>query len=287
MREQSCCVRSPWTRNSYNSGDWFNRIDWTGQESTFGSGLPPKADNEDHWAAMKPLLENAANKPQAAAISAAEAGALDLLRLRSSIDLLRLGSAELIAEKVSFPGSGTDATPGVIVMSIDDLVGEDADPALDGALVVFNASTESASQTVGTLAGRNYALSPVQLNGLDPIVKQTGWDTKSGTVSVPARTVAVLVNATTVEPTEPANPEPSTDPTEPGAEPTAPSGNEEPSATTDPSIPATAVATDTPSAVGDLPTTGANIAVLSGVAILMLLAGLAAFRVARRRKAGH
>ena len=33
-------------RNSYNSGDWFNRIDWTGQESTFGSGLPSEADNE-------------------------------------------------------------------------------------------------------------------------------------------------------------------------------------------------------------------------------------------------
>ena len=28
-------------RNSYNSGDWFNRIDWSAQESTFGSGLPP------------------------------------------------------------------------------------------------------------------------------------------------------------------------------------------------------------------------------------------------------
>ena len=34
-------------RNSYNSGDWFNRIDWTGQESTFGSGLPTAADNEE------------------------------------------------------------------------------------------------------------------------------------------------------------------------------------------------------------------------------------------------
>ena len=37
-------------RNSYNSGDWFNRIDWTGQESTFGSGLPREADNGDKWA---------------------------------------------------------------------------------------------------------------------------------------------------------------------------------------------------------------------------------------------
>lgn len=28
-------------RNSYDSGDWFNRIDWTGASNTFGSGLPP------------------------------------------------------------------------------------------------------------------------------------------------------------------------------------------------------------------------------------------------------
>ena len=36
--------------NSYNSGDWFNRIDWTGEESTFGSGAPRAADNSDKWA---------------------------------------------------------------------------------------------------------------------------------------------------------------------------------------------------------------------------------------------
>ncbi|HSE10661.1 MAG TPA: pullulanase-type alpha-1,6-glucosidase, partial [Nocardioidaceae bacterium] len=32
-------------RNSYDSGDWFNRVDWTRGENTFGSGLPLKADN--------------------------------------------------------------------------------------------------------------------------------------------------------------------------------------------------------------------------------------------------
>ena len=49
--------------NSYNSGDWFNRIDWTGQESTFGSGLPTEADNGDRWGILKPLLANPALKP--------------------------------------------------------------------------------------------------------------------------------------------------------------------------------------------------------------------------------
>ena len=36
-------------RNSYHSGDWFNRIDWTGQDNAFGSGLPPAPDNEAKW----------------------------------------------------------------------------------------------------------------------------------------------------------------------------------------------------------------------------------------------
>ncbi len=181
-------------RNSYNSGDWFNRIDWTGQESTFGSGLPMAADNGEKWPIMAPLLANPALKPAASDIASAEATALDLLRVRSEVDLLRLGSAELIEQKVSFPNGGTDAAPGVIVMVIDDLLGENVDPELEGALVVFNASTEPVTQTVDALAGRGFALTPAQANGADPVVKTTTWDAVTGAVTVPARSVAVLVD---------------------------------------------------------------------------------------------
>ncbi|WP_203581622.1 pullulanase-type alpha-1,6-glucosidase [Microbacterium hibisci] len=181
-------------RNSYNSGDWFNRIDWTGQESTFGSGLPRAADNEESWAIKQPLLANPANKPGAADIATAEASALDLLRVREEVGLLRLGSAELIGEKVTFPNSGTDAAPGVLVMLIDDLVGEDVDPELDGALVVFNAGTEATTQTVPSLADRSFTLTPALANGADPVVKTTTWDAATGTVTVPARSAVVLVD---------------------------------------------------------------------------------------------
>ncbi|WP_433584918.1 pullulanase-type alpha-1,6-glucosidase [Microbacterium hydrocarbonoxydans] len=181
-------------RNSYNSGDWFNRIDWTGQESTFGSGLPTAADNQEKWPLMAPLLENPALKPGAADMAAAEASALDLLRVRDEVDLLRLGSADLIEQKVTFPNGGADAAPGVIVMQIDDLVGDDVDPELDGALVVFNASPSAATQTVSGLAGRSFALTPAQANGSDAVVKTTTWDAATGTVTVPARSVAVLVD---------------------------------------------------------------------------------------------
>ncbi|GAA1635334.1 pullulanase-type alpha-1,6-glucosidase [Microbacterium flavum] len=182
-------------RNSFNSGDWFNRVDWTGQTSTFGSGLPPAADNAEKWGIMQPLLADPALKPGAADIAAAEASALDLLRVRTEVPLLRLGSAERIAQKVSFPGSGPGATPGVIVMLIDDLLGEDVDPSLAGALVVFNASPEATTQTVSALAGRTFALTGAQANGSDAVVKTTTWDTATGAVTVPARSVAVLTEA--------------------------------------------------------------------------------------------
>ena len=180
-------------RNSYNSGDWFNSLDFTGQDNGFGRGLPPAADNEAKWAIQGPLLANSALKPAPADIAAAEAAAADLLRLRFSTPLFRLGDAALIEAKVSFPGSGPDADPGVIAMRIDDSIGKDADKRLEGVLVVFNASDEAVTQRIDGLAGRKYALSRVLARGRDDVVRGTRWERATGEVTVPARTVTVLV----------------------------------------------------------------------------------------------
>jgi pullulanase-type alpha-1,6-glucosidase len=183
-------------RNSYDSGDWFNAIDWSGQDNGFGRGLPLAADNSEKWPVMKPLLANPDLTPAPAHIATSQEAARELLELRFSTELFRLGSAELIGEKVSFPDAGPDAVPGVIAMSIDDTAGDtDVDPALDGVLAVFNASPEAATIELPGLAGRDYALSPVQASGSDGVVRGTTWDETSGTVTVPARTAAVLVDA--------------------------------------------------------------------------------------------
>ncbi|WP_418608001.1 alpha-1,6-glucosidase domain-containing protein [Georgenia sp. SUBG003] len=180
--------------------------------------MPPAADNEDKWDEMAPLLADPALRPAPADIDAAAAQAQDLLRLRASTDLFRLGSAGAIQEKVTFPDAGPGATPGVIVMHVDDRVGQDADPALDGVLTVFNASPEAVTETVVELAGREYVLSPVQAEGADDVVRGTTYDAATGTVTVPARTVAVLVEVTEGEepPSGPGTGRPSDRPTEPG-----------------------------------------------------------------------
>jgi pullulanase-type alpha-1,6-glucosidase len=171
-------------RNSYNSGDWFNRIDWSANESTWGSGLPPSEDNMSKWPFMRPLLADPALRPSAAGLRAARDRAAELLRIRFSSPLFRLGSARLVQERVSFPTGGPGQTPGVIVMAIDGR-------SKGSVVVVFNATPTPTTQTVASLAGRRYRLHPVQAAGGDPVVR--GSTAEGGAFTVPARTVAVFI----------------------------------------------------------------------------------------------
>ena len=111
-------------RDSYNSGDWFNAIDFTGQSNGFGRGLPPASRNEGSWAIQGPLLQDDWLRPSPEEIAAARSQALDLLRLRASTPLFSLGSARLIQDKLSFPGAGFGAPAGVCLLYTSDAADE-------------------------------------------------------------------------------------------------------------------------------------------------------------------
>ncbi len=185
-------------RNSYNHTDWFNRLDWSGEDNGSARGLPPAADNAGQWATMRTALADERLRPTASDVAAATACAQDALRLRYSTPLFRLGDAALIQEKVGFPVSGgPDAIAGVIAMLIDDrlgnLSGQDADPTLDAVLVVINATPAEQHQRVPSLRGMPFILSPIQADGADPVVRQSSWLSDEATAVVPARTVAVFI----------------------------------------------------------------------------------------------
>lgn len=177
-------------RNSYNSGDWFNFLDFSMRDNGFAAGLPPERENAANWDVLAPLLANPRLKPRPADIANAHASALDVLRLRASTRLFRLGSAAQITAKVSFPAANSwHQIPGVIVMLIDD-ADEPVDPRWSGVLVVFNATGWTIHQTLeNDLSG--FALHPVQVRGSDPVV--TGARIGTDWIRVPARTVAVFV----------------------------------------------------------------------------------------------
>src|SRR5699024_3749871 len=149
--------------------------------------------NGEAWDLMTPMLEDPAKSPTPQDIALSSDVTLDLLRIRSSSPLFTLGDADLITQKVTFPNAGADATAGLLVMRIDDTVGEDVDPALDGAVTVFNASDAPITETIDGVAGIDHRLHEVQADGADEVVKGATWDAESGTVTTPAHTVAVFV----------------------------------------------------------------------------------------------
>ena len=179
-------------RNSYDSGDWFNVLDWSHRTNGFGRGLPPRPDNESKWEFMRPLLADPSLRPSPAQIRSAERRARDLLALRESTPLFHLGTGARVERKLRFPGGGPDQTPGVIVMEIDDSR-RGVDPAIKTLVVVFNASDEPTTQTLPRTSGKSFVLHPVQAHGADPVVKEAAFDAASGGFTVPARTVAVFV----------------------------------------------------------------------------------------------
>ncbi|MFJ9075919.1 pullulanase-type alpha-1,6-glucosidase [Streptomyces sp. NPDC102278] len=166
-------------RNSFDSGDWFNAIHWDCRDGNgFGRGLPPAADNRPKWPYAKSLLiGQAPGCPETTGTSAAYR---DLLRIRTTEPAFALTTADAVQRTIGFPLSGTEETPGVITMTAGDLV------------VVFNATPAGQSQRVADLAGRAYALHPIQAAGSDAAVKGAAYDTRAGRFTVPARTVAVF-----------------------------------------------------------------------------------------------
>ncbi|MGW6858608.1 pullulanase-type alpha-1,6-glucosidase [Streptomyces xanthophaeus] len=166
-------------RNSYDSGDWFNAIQWDCRGGNgFGRGLPPAADNRPKWPYAKPLLTGPA--PGCAEIGATSGAYRDLLRIRTAEPAFALTTAQAVQDRLAFPLSGKEETPGVITMTLGDLV------------VVFNATPTAQAQRLPALAGTGYALHPVQAAGSDPAVKGSAYAAATGEFTTPGRTVAVF-----------------------------------------------------------------------------------------------
>ncbi|MFI1598728.1 MULTISPECIES: pullulanase-type alpha-1,6-glucosidase [Streptomyces] len=170
-------------RNSFDSGDWFNTINWDCRAGNgFGRGLPPAADNKDKWPYAKPLLSSTSElTPDCGDIDGTSGAYRDLLRIRTTEPAFSLATTGKVQSELSFPLSGTaDETPGVITMKLGDLV------------VVFNAGPQTQRQRVVAARGTRYALHPIQRSGSDRTVTSSAYERSSGTFSVPARTVAVF-----------------------------------------------------------------------------------------------
>ncbi|WP_421195571.1 pullulanase-type alpha-1,6-glucosidase, partial [Aeromonas jandaei] len=128
-------------RDSYDSGDWYNKVDYTLADNNFDKGLPRKDKDGDNY----PLIEKVLTlngKPNGTDMETMVGFYQELAELRKSSRLLRLGSGAEVIKRVDFRNTGPAQVPGLIVMTVDDGVnaGADLDPAIDGLVVMINAT---------------------------------------------------------------------------------------------------------------------------------------------------
>ncbi|OSP53077.1 type II secretion protein [Aeromonas hydrophila] len=184
-------------RDSYDSGDWYNRVDYTLADNNFDKGLPRKDKDGDNY----PLIEKVLGKhvkPSGADMATMVGFYQELAELRQSSRLLRLGSGAEVIKRVDFRNTGPDQEPGLIVMTVDDGInaGADLDPAIDGLVVMINAT--NAPQSISDFRDGNDQ--PIDLTSLQLSPAHHGGESiardaavNGGTLTLGAWSAAVFV----------------------------------------------------------------------------------------------
>ncbi len=178
-------------QNSYDSGDWFNKIDWTGNGNNWGIGLPIASQNQSQWPFQQPLLANGALKPLPSDIQSTTKAFQTFLSIRNSSPLFRLGSTADVQQHLKFYNNGPNQTPGLIVM---ELAGDvSLYPPYKKIVVLFNATSQTQTFTDADLQGLKLVLHPLQAAADPALNEDASYNNKKGTFVVPALSTAVFV----------------------------------------------------------------------------------------------
>ncbi|MCC2618108.1 pullulanase-type alpha-1,6-glucosidase [Aestuariibacter halophilus] len=177
-------------RDSFDYGDWFNRVDFSMTHNNYHVGLPPADQDSRNWPLIQRLLKDNQGRDQVspALIRQSAAMFMDMLRVRSQSPLLRLTDAQQIQQALRFLNTGQQHQPGMIALHIKDS-DDNIDPNVSAMLLLFNQSLNPISLALPEAS--QYQLHPALQNGSDEVVKDTQISADS--IQVPALTVAVLV----------------------------------------------------------------------------------------------
>ncbi len=178
-------------RDSYDSGDWYNRVFFDGSDNNWNVGLPREDKDGANWDLIKTIIADATAKPTTADIELTKQQFIELLKIRSSSELFRLDTAQEVMKRVDFRNVGTNQVEGLIVMSIDDGTGAgtDLDPNNDAIVVVINST--ATTQAFPLTGASGFELHSVQQSSADSIVQNATFS--GNTFTVPALTTAVFV----------------------------------------------------------------------------------------------
>lgn len=170
-------------QNSYDSGDFFNRLDWSRRSNHWGEGLPPAWGNFEDWSFWQPRLETQDLKADSNLIEQTNNYFKALLRVRRSTQLFKMNEPEEIHRGVFFIDNEGEATPGLIAMVLRSQT--------ETLLIVFNASRDSRVFTHPIL--RNpWTLHPLLTSLVDPALNQVILRNDLAQIQIPGLSTVIL-----------------------------------------------------------------------------------------------
>ncbi len=179
-------------RNSYDSGDWFNRLDWTYQDNYFATGLPRKDDNGSNWSVIAERLANPAIRPLPEHIAWTRDAFRDLLRIRASSSLFRLQTAEDVKQRLRFYNIGSRQVATTVIGHLNGVGYPGA--AFSDIVYLINVDKLPQSIIIPELTGMSLTLHPVHAVGADARIRaEAKFSPASGNFELPARSAVVFV----------------------------------------------------------------------------------------------
>ncbi|MFT5756294.1 MAG: pullulanase [Alteromonadaceae bacterium] len=185
-------------RDSYDYGDWFNRVDFSKSDNFYNVGLPPAEKDRENWPLIKKVLKGHAGRDQVSGehIKFSSDVFIEMLAIRMSSPLFRLTNEQDIIEKVSFLNSdkannNQDEQIGLLVMKLDDRLGNKVDDHYQSIIVLFN--TSSKMQVFDYAEAQQYQIHSIQGNGVDKKALKASATAEG--FSIPALSSVVFVMA--------------------------------------------------------------------------------------------
>ncbi len=178
-------------RDSYNAGDWFNRLDYSLETHNFGVGMPMAGVNQGNWDLISPILVNPLIKADRMTMMGARDYFVQMMEIRRESTLFRLRTAQDVAQRVHFYNTGPQQVAGVIAMHID---GQGYPGAGYRSLTTFfNVDKVARQVSIEALKGRKLSLHKLQRKADgDTLAKAALFDRSSGTFTIPARSTVIF-----------------------------------------------------------------------------------------------
>lgn len=106
--------------DSYNSGDWFNNINWTLEDNNWAKGLPPSFKNYNDWSFWSPRLNDSLTRVTAFEIKKNLKEFKAYLAIRRDSKLFSFKDLDQVYKTVSFIDNERQNETGFIAMHLKD-----------------------------------------------------------------------------------------------------------------------------------------------------------------------